>query len=197
MALTAWCIQGNNRELDRWLRLLFRQVAHRSEDACYRPEEAAMSETVRRKMSVSELYDWMTTQTEGRYQLVDGEPLMMAGASRRNDRIAVNAIRLAGNHLEGHRCQPFTSDTCIAIPAGNRRQADMGIECGAPDDSSLEADAPTLVMEILSPTTRLLDRYEKLEEYKTILTLEYIVLVHPDYPQVRVYRRQPDRNWDS
>jgi len=156
-----------------------------------------MSETARRKMSVSEFYDWVTTQTEGRYELVDGEPLMMAGASRRNDRIAVNAIRLAGNHLEGHRCQPFTSDTYIAIPAGNRRQADMGIECGAPDDSSLEADAPTLVMEILSPTTRLFDRYEKLEEYKSIPTLEYIVLVDPDYPQVRIYRRQPDRNWDS
>ena len=122
---------------------------------------------------------------------------MMAGASRRNDRIAVNAIRLAGNRLEGHRCQPFTSDTYIAIPAGNRRQADMGIDCGTPDDSSLEADAPALVMEILSPTTRLFDRYEKLEEYKTISALEYIVLVDPDYPQVRVYRRQPDRNWDS
>jgi Uma2 family endonuclease len=124
-----------------------------------------MSETARRKMSISEFYDWLAAQTEGRFELVDGEPLMMAGASRRNDRIAVNAICLIGNHLDGHRCKPFTSDTYIAIPAGNRRQADMGIECGTPDDSSLEADAPALVMEILSPTTRVFDRYEKLEEY--------------------------------
>ncbi len=156
-----------------------------------------MSEIARRPMAASEFYGWLATQAEGKYELVDGEPVMLAGASRRNDRIAVNAIRLLGNHLDGHRCQPFTSDTCIAIPAGNRRQADMGIECGTPEDSSFDADAPAMVMEILSPTTRLFDRYEKLGEYKTVTTLEYIVLVDPDYPQVRVYRRRADRSWAS
>jgi Uma2 family endonuclease len=147
-------------------------------------------------MTVNEFYDWLRT-VEGRYELVDGEPVMMAGANNRHDRITSNALRHVGNHLDGHRCQPFTADIYIPIPAGNRRQADMGIDCGTPEDNSMEADAPTLVLEILSPTTRIFDRNDKLEEYKTVPTLEYIVLVDPDYPQVRLYHREPDRGWTS
>ncbi|MBV9249187.1 MAG: hypothetical protein JO227_08100 [Acetobacteraceae bacterium] len=36
-----------------------------------------------------------------------------------------------------------------------------------------------------------------LEEYKTVLCLEHILLIDPDYPQVRLYQRDPDRNWRS
>jgi Uma2 family endonuclease len=156
-----------------------------------------MSEAAHQRMSVEEFYSWLATQTEGRFELVDGELVAMAGANRRHDRIAANALRLVGNHLEGHPCQPFTSDTYIAIPAGNRRQADMGVDCGRPEDESLEAAEPVMVLEILSPTTRSFDRNDKLEEYKTVQSIEYIVLVDPDYPQVRVYRREPHRNWTS
>jgi Uma2 family endonuclease len=38
-----------------------------------------MSEALRRKMTADEFYAWVRTQTEGRYELVDGEPVMMAG----------------------------------------------------------------------------------------------------------------------
>jgi Uma2 family endonuclease len=155
-----------------------------------------MSDMARRRYSVEEFYEFVSGQEQG-YELVDGEPVMMAGANRRHDRIAGNAIRVVGNHLVGHRCQPFTSDTYIRIPAGNRRQAGMGIDCGPFEDASLEASEPMLLMEILSPTTRTFDRNDKLEEYKTIPELEYILLVDPDYPQVRLYQRGADRLWTS
>ncbi|MBV9249188.1 MAG: Uma2 family endonuclease [Acetobacteraceae bacterium] len=51
----------------------------------------------------------MVTGREARYELVDGEPVMMAGANRRHDRIGRNTFRLIGNHLQGHRCQPCTA----------------------------------------------------------------------------------------
>jgi hypothetical protein len=44
-------------------------------------EGTAMSEAARRKMTADEFYVWVRTQTEGRYELVDGEPVMMAGAT--------------------------------------------------------------------------------------------------------------------
>jgi Uma2 family endonuclease len=53
------------------------------------------------------------------------------------------------------------------------------------------------VLEILSLTTRTFDRNDKLEEYKTVPTLEYILLVDPDYPRVRLYLRDGNRNWTS
>ena len=155
-----------------------------------------MEDLARQLLTVDQFYQWVVEQ-EHKFELVDGEPVMMAGANRRHDRIAANAIRVIGNHLQGHRCQPFTSDTYLRIPAGNLRQADMGIDCGRFEDTSLEASEPVLVLEILSPTTRMFDRNEKLEEYKTIPTLEYILLVDPDFPQARLYRRDADRDWTS
>jgi Uma2 family endonuclease len=119
------------------------------------------------------------------------------GGEPGHDRIAGNAIRVVGYHLQGHRCQPFTSDTYVKIPAGNRRQADMGVDRSPFEDASLDASEPVLVLEILSLTTRTFDRNDKLKEYKTVSTLEYILLVDPDYPQVRLYRRGDDRNWTS
>jgi Uma2 family endonuclease len=155
-----------------------------------------MGDLPQQPLTVEEFYEWVASQ-EPKFELVDGEPVMMAGANRRHDRIAGNAIRVVGNHLQGHRCQPFTSDTYVRIPAGNRRQADMGIDCGPFEDASLHASEPILVLEILSPTTRTFDRNDKLEEHKTVPTLEYILLVDPDYPQVRIYRRDSNRDWTS
>ena len=156
-----------------------------------------MSEAARRKMTADEFYAWVRTRTEGRYELVDGEPVMMAGATNRHDRVMRNAMRHLGNHLDGHPRQPFSNEIYIVIPAGNRRPADVGVDCGTPDDMSMDADMPTMVLEALSPTTRQFDRFEKVEEYKTVPTLQYIVLVDPDYPQVRVFNRLPDRSWTS
>jgi Uma2 family endonuclease len=155
-----------------------------------------MSKAAQRRINVAEFYDWLRS-VEGRYELVDGQPVMMAVANNRHDRITRNALRCIGNHLDGHRCQPFTADIYIPIPAGNRRQGDMGIDCGTPDDNSMEADVPTMVMEILSPTTRVFDRNDKLEECKTVPSRGYIILVDPEFPQVRRYYREPDRVWSS
>lgn len=155
-----------------------------------------MSELAHTGLSVGQFYDWLGTQ-DRKHELVDGAPVMMAGANRRHDRIAANGIRVAGNQLQGSKCQPFTSDTFVRIPAGNARLPDFGVDCGPFEDASLEASEPVLVVEILSPTTRAFDRNDKLEEYKTVETLEYILLVDPNYPQVRLYERGVGRAWTS
>ena len=123
---------------------------------------------------------------------------MMAGANRRHQqKFATNAIRVVGNQLQGRKCQPFTSDTFVRIPAGNSRLPDLGVDCGPFDDAALEAIEPTLVVEILSPDYRTFDRNDKLEEYKTVPTLEYILLIDPDHPHIRLYWRNSNRNWTS
>jgi Uma2 family endonuclease len=155
-----------------------------------------VAELARKKLSIAEFYEWVATQ-ERKYELVDGEPVMMAGANRRHDRIAANGIRALGNQLDGQTCQPFTSDTFVKIPAGNRRLPDLGVDCGTFDDLALDASEPRLVVEILSPTSRIFDRNDKLEEYKTVPTLDYILLIDPDVPQVRLYSRDAARNWIS
>ncbi len=141
-------------------------------------------------------YAWVVRQ-EHKHELVDGEPVMMAGANRRHDRVVANALRIIGNQLRGKTCQPFTGDTYIRIPAGNRRLPDLGVDCGPMDDESLEASQPKLVIEVASPSTRVFDRTEKLEEYKTVPGLQYVVHIDTDAPQARLYWRDDDGIWLS
>jgi Uma2 family endonuclease len=153
-----------------------------------------MPEVARQPLTKEQFYEWVVGR-DTRHELVDGEPVLQAGANRRHDTIAINTILAIGNHLRG--CRPFTSDTYVSIPAGNARLPDLGIDRGPFNDTSLEAAEPALVVEILSPTARTCDRNEKLEEYKTLPSLEYILLIDPDDPQVRLYQRTPDRSWTS
>jgi len=77
-----------------------------------------MGELAKPRLTRNQFYEWVVSQ-DARYELVDGQPVMMAGANRRHDRVAGNTFRLIANHLQGRRCQPFTSDTYIG-PTGTR-----------------------------------------------------------------------------
>lgn len=157
-----------------------------------------MSQATLRRLTREEFYHWIDGR-EGRFELVDGVPVAMADANRRHDRIVTNALLLIGLQLRsrGGPCQPFTADTAIAIPAGNVRYPDLGVDCGEPPDDSMVADAPRLIVEVLSPSTAAFDRVEKTEEYKTVPGLAYILLVDPEQPRVMLHARASDGAWAS
>ena len=50
-------------------------------------------------------------------------------------------------------------------------------------------------MEVLSPTTRDFDTIGKLEEYKLVDSLERIVVIEPNAPEVIIWVRGADRSW--
>jgi Uma2 family endonuclease len=52
-----------------------------------------------------------------------------------------------------------------------------------------------MVAEVLSPSTRDFDTFEKLAEYKQVESLDYIVVVEPNAPEVVVWSRGMDRAW--
>jgi Uma2 family endonuclease len=153
-----------------------------------------MSERAVTRMSAEEFLEWGLHQ-ELRYELVDGVPVAMAGAKRRHDRIVLNVHGILYNLLRGHECEVFTADTAVRIPVGNIRRPDAGIDCGIADDDATSADAPFLVLEVLSPSTRDFDMFGKLEEYKTVPTLAHIVIVDPDTPQIFHWSRSQNEPW--
>jgi Uma2 family endonuclease len=65
-----------------------------------------MGELARAKLTVDEFYRWIGTQDDARFELVDGEPVMPAGATRRHDRIARNVLVILSDHLRGPRTAP-------------------------------------------------------------------------------------------
>ncbi|HZV05556.1 MAG TPA: Uma2 family endonuclease [Gemmataceae bacterium] len=143
-----------------------------------------------------EFFAWVPGQ-EGRYELVDGEVVMMAGAGRRHDAIVVNLIASIRPQTRGGPCQTFTGDTYVATTKSNRRMPDMGIDCGKPDDNSLLAEKPSLVVEVLSPTTGGFDVTIKLTEYQAVPSLDYILFVDTENPTVHIYRRDSKGLWQD
>lgn len=153
-----------------------------------------MPERATRRMSADEFLAWHERQ-EQRFELVDGVPVAMAGARRRHDQVVVNALVALGVHLGTGSCRPFSSDTAVRISAHQVRYPDLGVDCGQFRDDALEADAPRLVVEVLSESTRAFDFVGKLEEYKSVPTLRDIVLVDTDEPKLIHWSRPADGPW--
>jgi Uma2 family endonuclease len=122
---------------------------------------------------------------------------MMAGAGRRHDHIVVNLISTIDGQIRGGPCQTFTGDTFVSTSPTTRRMPDVGVDCGKPDDDSLAADKPSLVVEVLSPTTRAMDVTIKLQEYQSLDSLDYVLLVDTEIPKVHFHSRRDDRSWTA
>jgi Uma2 family endonuclease len=143
-----------------------------------------------------DFFAWLPGR-EGRYELVGGEVVMMAGAGRRHDAIVVNLIAAVQPQTRGGLWQTFTGDTYVATAGSNRRRPDMGVDCGKPDDNALVADKPSLVVEVLSPTTGGFDVTVKLAEHQGVPSLDYILFVDTETPTVHIYRRSDDGLWQD
>ena len=145
------------------------------------------------RMTESEFLTWQLRQDE-LYELVDGIAVprwrAMAGATLRHDRVVINALGHLFPQLRGSKCRPMTADVAVRIPKGNFRRPDVIVDCGTPkSDKDLAAPEPRFAMEVLSPSTAGFDKFRKLEEYKTVATMQVVLLVDSEAPQVTVHRR--------
>jgi Uma2 family endonuclease len=147
-------------------------------------------------ISPEQFFAWVAGREE-RFELVDGEVVMMAGAGRRHDSIVVNLTAAVHGQVRGGPCQTFTSDTYVSTAPSTRRMADLGVDCGKPGDDSLTADRPALVIEVLSPTTGGFDVTVKLAEYQSLSSMDYILFVDTEMPTVHLYLRDADGRWQD
>ncbi len=143
-------------------------------------------------MTTEQFLEWQLRQ-ERLHELVDGVPIvplkMMTGATQRHDRVVVNVLLALGNQLRGKPCRPMTDDVAVRIPSGNIRRPDITVDCGKGSDRDMTAAEPRVVIEVLSPSTLSFDRFRKLEEYKTVASMQAIILIDTEQPQVTVHRR--------
>jgi Uma2 family endonuclease len=147
-------------------------------------------------ISPEQFFAWVVGREE-RFELVEGEVVMMAGAGRRHDSIVVNLTAAVHAQVRGGPCQAFTSDTYVSTSPSTRRMADLGVDCGKPDDDSLTADRPALVIEVLSPTTGGFDTTVKVAEYQSLPSMDYILLIDTEMPTVHLYLRDGDGRWED
>ncbi len=87
----------------------------------------------------------------------------------------------------------------VWIPAlGKYTYPDVTAVCDTPRFQDGEADTllnPTLIIEVLSPSTESYDRGKKFEHYRAIESLEVYVLIPQDERRIERFVRQPGGQW--
>ncbi|MCC7492678.1 MAG: Uma2 family endonuclease [Fimbriimonadaceae bacterium] len=127
----------------------------------------------------------------------DGQIVAMAGATRAHSQIAMNLGWRLSAQLEGRRCEAYPSD--LRVAAESRRSyyyPDVTVVCGESRFSDEQRDTllnPSVVCEVLSPSTESSDRGRKWGDYQLLPTLQHYVLVAQDEPRVEVYTRQGEQ----
>ena len=148
-----------------------------------------MSDPALQPWTIERFFAWQSRQQD-RYELVSGFPVrIMAGARNVHNDIVINLLGELRVRLRGTGCRPFNGDSSLETLPGQIRRPDAGVDCGQRDPNALKAATPRMVAEVLSPTTRDFDTFEKLAEYKQVATLDYIVVVEPNAPLVAVWSR--------
>ncbi len=116
-----------------------------------------------------------------KHEYYKGEIFAMLGAGARHSIISINLIGILLNSLKGKSCQPYGSDMRVNIPENTLfTYPDISIYCG--DVVTLEEDEntatqPTVIFEILSPSTKNYDRGVKFMLYRAIPSLKDYILV--------------------
>ena len=146
-----------------------------------------------------EQYLEIERQAEQRSEYWQGQMFAMSGATRSHNLIAVNTVRQAGNQLRGSSCELYAQDMRV-LAAKTRLYAypDIVFVCGPPQFLEDRQDTllnPTLIIEVLSPSTEAYDRGRKFERYRTIESLRQYLLIAQDRIQADLYTRQSEEQW--
>ncbi|BAY22963.1 hypothetical protein NIES2100_27270 [Calothrix sp. NIES-2100] len=133
-----------------------------------------------------------------RHEYVDGEIFAMAGASEEHNLIATNIIALLRPHLRGTPCRAFVSDMKVKVKAQKADifyYPDILVTCDLNDSERYFKTRPTLIVEVLSNSTKTIDKREKRLNYQSIESLQEYVLVSQEEIKVEVYRKDAQGNW--
>ena len=149
-----------------------------------------------------EEYFQLEEMSETKHEYYNGQIFDMVGASRNHDFITGNIYLSLRRRLDGTPCDVYTSDMRVLVkPNGLYTYPDVSVVCGEPEFIHRQTDTllnPTLIVEVLSPSTREYDRGPKFELYKALPSLRDYVLVEQDRVLVEVYgRAKGGRKWSA
>jgi len=155
-----------------------------------------MSDPAAKGMTLEEFLTWQTRQPR-KFEFVDGYPVAMAGAKLRHDRVTGNAFAEIRRQLRaaGSPCDAFTSDIGIRTAPSRIRRPEVSVLRPPFDEDATISDRPRLIVEVLSESTERIDRLVKLDEYKTLETLAYIVFIDPTQMEVGFWFRDTSHVW--
>jgi Uma2 family endonuclease len=129
--------------------------------------------------------------SEIRHEYIDGDVYAMVGASRNHNIITFNVAGLLHTGLKPP-CQGYVSDMKIHIRDQGSEwfyYPDVSVTCAEETANDYYSERPVLIVEVISPSTERVDKYEKRLNYQRLDSLQEYVLIHQDIREVWVFRR--------
>jgi len=141
-----------------------------------------MTVALKRPMTAREFLEWAGVQAEGRYELVRGEVIVMSPERARHVRTKAACWLALAEAIKaaGLPCEAFTDGIAVVIDEMTTREPDALVQCGKPIEAeSLVADAPVVLVEVVSPASTRSDSGAKLAEYFSLPTVCHYLIVDP------------------
>lgn len=154
----------------------------------------------RRQYSVEDYY-FLDIGSPIRLEYFEGDIYAMSGGTRAHSRITINVLTAFRSALRGTQCEPYDGNMRVMTSAGLYTYPDASVVCGKSEmigkDERTTLLNPTLIVEVLSDSTRKYDRGEKFENYRSIDSLREYLLIEQLRPSVELRRRSAENEWST
>ena len=152
----------------------------------------------KRHYTVEEYLEMEKASTE-KHEYFQGEIFAMSGAGFNHNLIFSNVFGVLAHKLKGSKCIPFGSDMRMNIPENTLfTYPDISIYCNEIKHLNEDEDTilqPTVIIEILSPSTKNYDRGKKFTLYKDIPSLKEYIMIDSESVSVEAYYIDEEKNW--
>jgi Uma2 family endonuclease len=150
-----------------------------------------MSNLAKSEMDVAAFLTWAEGR-QGRWELRDGQPVMMA-PERALHALAKFAAQKAlenGIARSGLPCRVFPDGMTVRMNARTAFEPDALVVCPPPSDlNTMEIPNPVIVVEVLSPSTAADDHGVKLDGYFSLGSVFHYLILDPDR-RVMIHHRR-------
>lgn len=136
--------------------------------------------------------------SEMRHEYVDGHIIAMSGESPDHNRIARNISFCLEREFGDRPCESFIEGVRTRVSATRYRYPDIAALCGEAEFDSERPPSllnPSVIFEVLSPSTEEFDREGKFGEYRHLVSLMDYLLVEQDRVEVTHYVRESAQQW--
>jgi phenylacetic acid degradation protein len=134
-----------------------------------------------------------------RHEFYQGTIFAMAGASQEHNRIVFNLTRSLILKMQGKSCDIFGSDQRVHIPSNSLyTYPDLTIVCDPPimsGEEQMSMTNPSVIVEVLSPTTKDYDKTTKFRLYRDIPTFQEYILIDSRSVLVEHHYKDVNGQW--
>ncbi len=153
----------------------------------------------KQKISIEDYLEMENASLE-KHEYYKGEIFAMSGAKMPHNTISKNLLGTLFGKLKGKKCQPYGSDVRIHIQSNTLfTYPDISIICGeiiTLNNDDYNVLNPSVIIEVLSNSTKNYDRGEKFKLYRDIPTLKEYILADSESIHIEVFRLNEKKHWE-